>query len=463
MKPTIPVFCLMVTLAAASAEPSAGQDTGPARTSAVRSLRVREVRFDGDPAFKSETLKKVLEELKGRPVIPGVWTRLPQYEGRAVAADLARLRSFYISQGYFDARVEVGGLTVAGREAILTLNVQSGPKYSVRQVKFDGINREVLQPAVGASGEFPGGRLCACLVAARRIAEAHGYIDFAAELDVSRIDAAAESNSIGKWVDVTARVRSGSPYTVGRITFSGHHRTNDSTLRRAITLRERAVFDVGQLRTSLARLNSSGLFAPLMLRDVEIDRKPNTLTADLKITVRERPGRRWSLSGPIVPATLATSLEARISSRLPPWGRGIFEASTYYVTFSLVGFLNPLDRLLPNAARPARALLVLERPYLPGQGLSSGFEVSPQLSVSGLLASYGFNHLDATTQVWLKGADPGDSGLLVPILGSRQIGAGHRLEAARFLICKPPLPRHQWLRRLAAVAANLAFNALRPI
>ncbi len=374
MKPTIPVFCLLVTLTIASAGASAGQDTEPASASDVRSLRVREVRFDGELAFERGTLKNVLEELKDRRMIPALWTRHPLYETRAVAADLARLRSFYISHGYFDARVEVGGLSIEGHEAILTLNVQSGPKYAARQVEIDGIDREVVQPVVGASGEFPGDRLCACLLDARRIAEEHGHIDFAAELDVSPTDGAVASNSSGKWVDVTARVRTRDPYTVGRISFSGHHRTNDSTLRRAIMLQERDVFDVGQLRTSLARLNSSGLFEPLTLRDVAIDRKPNTLTADLTITVRERPGRRWSLSGPLAPATLAASLDARISSRLPPWGRGIFEASTYYVTFSLIGFFNPLNRLLNRVSSAPRL------------SLRSAFRMSSQDSAGSLFA-----------------------------------------------------------------------------
>jgi hypothetical protein len=458
MKPTVPVLCLMVTLTSALAESSAGQDAGPARASA--SLRVREVRFDGDPAFEPETLKNVLEELKGRRVIPAVWTRKPLYESSAVAADLARLRSFYISHGYFDARVEVGSLTVEGREAILTLTVESGPKYSTRQVEIDGIDREVVQPVVGVSGEFRGASLCTCLLDARRIAEARGHIDFAAEIDVSPADGAAASEGIGKWVDVTVRVRRGSEYTIGRINFSGHRQISDSTLRRAMALQERAVFDVGQLRASLAALNSSGLLEPLTLRDVEINRNPDTLTADLKIGVRERPGRLWSLSGPIAPAAFATSLQARISARLPPWGRGVFEASTYYVTFSLTGIFNPLARLLPIAVRPGRPLLALGRPYLPGQGLFSGFEFSPQLSASSLLSSYGLIHL---TQVRLIGEQPDDSGLLVPILGPHRSGVGRRREEERFLICEPPPPRHHWLRRVAAIAADLALNAFRPI
>jgi Surface antigen variable number repeat len=457
MKPALSVFCLLVTVTTASAEP-AGQNAESASPSDISSVRVREVRFDGELAFEPDVLRSVLEDLQSRRVIPGVWTRRPLFEDRAVAADLARLRSFYISHGYFDARVKLGDMTVARREAIVTLSVHSGPKYAVRRVEFDGIDRARVQANVGEGGEFRGGSLCACLFDVRRTAGARGHIDFGVALDVSSADGAAPETA-GKRVDVTVRVRPGSAYTIGRIKFSGHRRINDSTLRRAMALQERAVFDVGKLQASLAALNRSGLFEPLTLRDVEIGRNPDTLTADLTITVRERPGRSWSLSGPIGPAAFARSLQATISARLPPWGRGLFEASTYYVTFSLMGFVNPLARVLPIGARPGPpALLVLQRPYLPGQGLYSGFEFSPQLSVRSLLARYGLIHLDRTVQARFIGEQPDASGLLIPMLRPHPGGVGREADVARVLICQPPAPRYRWLRRVAALTADLTLG-----
>src|SRR5262249_33288521 len=150
----------------------------------------------------------------------------------------------------------------------------------------------------------------------------------------------------GKWVDVTARVRTGSAYTIGRIDFSGHHRTNESTLRRAMQVQERSVLDLGKLRASPARLNQSGLFEPLALHDVELRTTPDPRPADLTIARREQRGRRWSLSGPIRSFSPGGSLQAAISSRLPPWGRGVLEAATYQLTFSLTGLSNPLIRWL---------------------------------------------------------------------------------------------------------------------
>src|SRR5262245_53582660 len=125
MKPAAALLCLLVTLTTASAAPQADGDAGTTR--AAHTPRVREVRFRGNTAFEPDALKKVLR-------------RRPVYETRAVEADLIRLRSFYVSQGYFDARVGVGGFTLDGGDAILTFEVQSGPKYAVRHFEIDGIN-----------------------------------------------------------------------------------------------------------------------------------------------------------------------------------------------------------------------------------------------------------------------------------------------------------------------------------
>ena len=446
MKPAAAVLCLLVTVTTASAGPQPGEDTGT--PPAARTPRVREIRFVGDPAFEPDALKKVL--------------RLPLYETPVVEAALARLRSFYVTQGYFDARVGIGSVTVDRGDAILTLEVQSGPKYLVRHIEIDGINDERAAPATDSSGEFPVETLCTRLFAAKRIAESQGRLDFALELEIARADDPTLPNTGRGWVDVTSRVRPGSAYTVGRIDFSGHRRINESTLRRAMALQERSTFDVGKLRASLARLNRSGLFEPLTPADVEIQRNPDTLTADLKVAIRERSGRRWSLSGPVGPSALGL-LDATISSRLPPWGRGVFEASTYYLTFSVTGFSNPLIRLLPIRVRPSPpALLVLERPYLPGQALLSGFALSPQLSARRLLAGYGLTHLDRVAQAALIGEPPDSSGLLIPISGRHTSGVGGGSEEASFVICNPPARSHERLRRGAAIAAGLALSTFRP-
>jgi hypothetical protein len=207
------------------------------------------------------------------------------------------------------------------------------PAGRLREVRFTGPS------AVDA--------LCACLLDARRNAEAHGRLDFTAEVEFA---------DTGGPVDVTARIWMGVAHAVGRINFAGHVGINDSTLRRAMTIYERDQLDVGQLRRSLARINDIGVFEPLTLADIRVVRRDDGVTADLTIPLRERKRRWWSVSGPVFPGI--GSLRASLASRLPPRGRGIFEATTYFISLNVAGFAEPF--------------LALERPVIPGAGATFG-------------------------------------------------------------------------------------------
>jgi hypothetical protein len=202
-----------------------------------------------------------------------------------------------------------------------------------------------------------------------------------------------------------------------------------------MTIYERDRLDVGQLRRSLARINNIGVFEPLTLADISVEYRDDGVTADLTIPLRERKRRWWSLSGPVLPGI--GSLRASLASRLPPWGRGTFEAMTYFISLNVAGFAMPF--------------VALERPVIPGQQLLSGFAVSPALSPRGMLMHYGGTHLARGISAMLAGEvrDP----LAVPVMS-----AGRLQEEP--IVCVPPEPRLWWLRRSAAATVNMALAAL---
>ena len=288
------------------------------------------------------------------------------------------------------------------------------PAGPPREVRFTGAS------AVDA--------LCTCLLDLRRSAEAEGRLDFTAAVEFTGSPGSTE---------LTARIWAGSAHAVGRIEFAGHSGINDSTLRRAMTLYERDRLDVGQLRRSLARINAIGVFEPLTLADITVARKDDGVTADLTIPLRERKRRWWSLSGPIFPGL--GRLQASVASRLPPWGRGVFDAATYFVSLNVVGFAKPF--------------LALQRPVIPGQKLFSGFAVSPALSPRAMLTHYGTTHLGHF--IGMKLDAQWDDPLTVPVTSAGPL-------EAEPLVCVPPKPRLWWLRRAAGLASNLALGALIP-
>jgi hypothetical protein len=175
------------------------------------------------------------------------------------------------------------------------------------------------------------------------------------------------------------------------------------------------------------------------------------VTADITIPLRERKRRWWLLSGPVIPGL--GSYHAEISSRLPAWGRGIVDASTYYVTFNLLGLARPLLGVLPLVSKAPPAMVALERPYLPGQGLLSGFALSPQLNARSTLAHYGRTQLSRLVRVPLDEA-PAES-MVVPVTGNSQA-------PGEFVVCTPPKPRLWWLRRGVTLVSDVVLAAVLP-
>jgi hypothetical protein len=286
------------------------------------------------------------------------------------------------------------------------------------------------QPATGPrevrfTGPSAVNDLCACLLELRSDAETQGRIDFTAEVESTGADGP---------VDLTARIWEGSAHAIGTINFAGHSRIDDSTLRRAITIYERDLLDVRQLRRSLTRINDIGVFEPLSLADISIARRDDGVTADLTIPLRERKRRWWSVSGPMLPGI--SLLQASVSSRLPPWGRGVFEATTYFVSLNMVGFAKPF--------------LALQRPVIPGQELLSGFALSPALSPLAMARHYGRAHLAHRLGPMLDG--PVDDPLAMPVTS-----AGVEAEP---LICVPPKARLWWLRSAATIVGRVALGMM---
>ena len=448
-----------------------------------RRYHVEQVLFSGNPGLKSEELKQALRLTRGRRLLPGLpglwkgWVLRPPFSERRVEADVAQLHSLYLSRGYFEAQIGLAEVEITGNKATLTIGVESGPGYHVRETRVRGAEPgDELEPRLG--GEFPAGDLCHCLREARRRAESTGQLDFAVQLRIEAAqappwaflanrapqtpperqeEAAAANTPRGeKWVALTASIASGPGYTVGRIEFRGHHSFGDPTLRRALQLREGDLFDRSWLRRSLARLNRLGFLEPVREDDVRLFRDPEGRRVHVIITVREKKRGRWSLSGPLGPLSLTGPLQFALSSRLPAWGRGPLELSTYNATFGLLAFsqpalfglgLLPKTHLLP--------LVALERPFLPGQGWQSGFLLSPQLGWRGTLAHYGFTQARQGARAALRSHPADPLGLTVPVWWGPDEDDG--TAAARFagvLRCDASRPRWAWLRKASTAALD---------
>jgi hypothetical protein len=396
-------------------------------------LRVKEVEIDGDSALPANKLNGALHALRIRRMLPalphvwGGWRLLPAYSPDAVYDDIGRLESLYLSRGYFDAEVRPGDVEIHGQDARVHLSVKAGPHYSTRNWSLDS--------------------LCPCLFAGRRDAERQGVLEFSAELDIHRADPSAGRSPSA---DLSLGITRGQPFRVARIDFAGNHHYGDAFLRRNLLLGEGEPLNQYLLRKSLDRLNRTARFENLGTAHVSIRENEETGLAYVSVRVKERRPGSWNLSGPVGPVALGGPLQASIAERLPSWGRGLLELSTYSASISLIAFAHPVIPVLGLTSKSTwLPVLALARPFSPGEGWKSGFAVTPQIGARGTGFQYASTQLEQRVLPVLAGDRGLVPGLPVTV---------HRPAGDATLICQPAKPRFAVLRTAASIALQFLIR-----
>jgi len=413
-------------------------------------IRVKDVDFVGDTKLDQKQLKGALRALKVKRVLPGFpglwtgWRMFPGYSSDGVQEDLALLRSLYVSQGYFDANVRLEEVQVADRNAHVVIRAEAGPRYQVRQWEVAGnqISTKLGHPKEGVlrAEEF-----CNTLIGERHQAERDGILEFTVSMQVQPVEGSTEEAPVA---DLNATVDRGQPYHVNRIEFIGNRHFSEAAVRGNFEIDEGDLLNEHLLRKSIARLNDAAMFEPVNERSTIIRTNPETGVADILIRVKERKRGAWNLSGPVGPASLAGPLVASIHSRLPAWGSGLFELSTFAASISVFAFARPLMPYLGINQKAAwLPLLALQRPFTPAAGWKSGFTVVPQLGWQYSALSYGITQLQRRTLPLLAGDRGLEGDLPVTVQTPNQQTA---------LYCQPPAPRFSALRTAASLALRLA-------
>jgi outer membrane protein insertion porin family len=389
---------------------------------------VKKVDFEGNPGMDTRQLRSVLHAMRIRRMLPGVpglwhgWKLFPAYSPDSVESDIRRLQSMYLAKGYLDAAVRLDGTLIQGKSAFVSIDVHPGRLYRVRgQIENAHAKDDPLRD------------LCSCLLASRRDAERSGILDFDARLNVEHL---GQSDR----VSVTAAVQPGPAYRVGRIEFTGNHRYSDAAIRRNFSLDEGQPLDRRLLRKSIARLNRTQWFEPIDDHSLMVQPHPAAGEADVLVPLTERKFRAWAISGPVGPVSLAGPLQASLSSRLPGWGQGMFELSTYVASISLAAFTHPLIPWLAASAVRFQPVVAIQRPFTPGEGWKSGFVIAPQIGWPRSALIYAVTQLQ--NRLLPAALEPE-----LPVTVARSQG-----DAA--MLCEPRPPRFAALRLTAAMAAR---------
>lgn len=241
--------------------------------------KIKEIHITGNKAFSESTLLSLFD------LDTGGWlswyTKSDRYSRTKLNADIETLRSYYLSRGYLEFKIDSTQVAISpDKQSIaITVNVTEGERFVVSGVKLEGnyLNREEeFKTLVKIE---PGEAYNADQVAetTKAFSDYFGTFGFA----FARVEAVPEIDRVNNRVAFVLQAEPSRRAYVRRINVAGNNRTRDEVVRREFRQFESSWYDGDKIRLSRDRVDRLGFFT-----DVNVDTQEVTGTSDqVDITV----------------------------------------------------------------------------------------------------------------------------------------------------------------------------------
>ncbi|RIX41483.1 MAG: outer membrane protein assembly factor BamA [Rhodocyclales bacterium GT-UBC] len=247
--------------------------------------KIKQINLVGAKSFREKDLLAQFEL-----TTPGwlTWySKNDQYSRQKLSADLEKLKSFYMNQGYLEFAVESTQVSISAdkRDVYITVNLTEGERYQVSSVKLAGdftIPEAELRKLVSvkAGDVFSRERLNE---STKAIADRLGKEGYA----FANVNAAPELDKDKRKVAFTIFVDPGKRVYVRRINVTGNTKTRDEVIRRELRQMEGGWYDADRVAASKQRIDKLGYFTEAT---VETPAVPGTADQlDVNVAVVEKP------------------------------------------------------------------------------------------------------------------------------------------------------------------------------
>jgi len=247
--------------------------------------KIKEIHITGNKAFSESTLLDLFD------LDTGGWlswyTKSDRYSRTKLNADIETLRSYYLSRGYLEFKVDSTQVAISpDKQSIaITVNVSEGERFIVSGVKLEGnyLNKEEeFKTLVKIE---PGEPYNADQVAetTKAFTDYFGTFGFA----FARVEAVPEIDRSTNRVAFVIQADPSRRAYVRRVNVAGNNRTRDEVVRREFRQFESSWYDGDKIRLSRDRVDRLGYFT-----DVNIDTQevPGTQDqVDVTMNVTEKP------------------------------------------------------------------------------------------------------------------------------------------------------------------------------
>jgi len=247
--------------------------------------KIKEIRVVGNKAFSESTLRDLFD------LDTGGWlswyTKSDRYSRAKLNADQETLRSYYLSRGYLEFKIDSTQVAMSPdkQEISITVNVTEGERFVVSGVKLAG-------NYLGKDDEFktlvaikPGEPYNADDVArtTKAFTEYFGKFGFA----FARVEARPEVDRVNNRVAFVLQAEPSRRAYVRRVNIAGNNRTRDEVIRREFRQMESAWYDGDRIRLSRDRVDRLGYFTEVNIETQEVSGAPDQV--DLNVGVAEKP------------------------------------------------------------------------------------------------------------------------------------------------------------------------------
>jgi len=253
--------------------------------------KVSDIRIVGAKSFGESTLLDLFD------LDTGGWmswyTKSNRYSRTKLNADIEALRSFYLTRGYLEFRVDSTQVTMDPNKTDIgiTINITEGSRFVVSAVKLAG-------NYLGKDDEFktlvtiqPGSAYNADEVArtSKAFTDYFGNFGYA----FARVESVPEVDRNANRVVITLQANPSRRAYVRKINVAGNTRTRDVVVRRELRQMEASWYDGDKIRRSRDRVDRLGYFSEVSIETQEVPGAPDQV--DLVLNVAEKPTGSLSL------------------------------------------------------------------------------------------------------------------------------------------------------------------------
>ena len=247
--------------------------------------KIKEFRIVGAKAFDQSTLKDQLD--LSEPNYMSWYTKSDRYSQAKLNADLENLKSYYLSKGYLEFRVDSTQVAISAnkQDISITINITEGSRFVVSDVVLEGYY-------LGRDSEFkslisikPGQayNITDVVQTTKAFSEYFGNFGFA----FARIEQQTDINREKNQVKIILQADPSRRAYVRRINIAGNERTKDEIIRREFRQMESSWYDGDRIRLSRDRVDRLGYFTEVLIDTQEVAGTTDQVDINMKVT--EKP------------------------------------------------------------------------------------------------------------------------------------------------------------------------------